>query len=269
MKRDLPLTKLFDDRDYWTPLWADIRSARGALVVQSPFISQKRMERLMHEIEAVIRRDVVVTVVLQQPRDKEQPGEHSQKDRYVVDGERLESLISWLTSCGAHVEVRQRIHAKFVLVDEDILWEGSLNLLSHYDTTEHLRRSINRKEVREVRDRHKLNNIPSYGNSALGTDRFGKLLVQRRKECGISQTQCARDIRTDASEVSRLERGARKPLNDVFAKMLEYLDMRIVLVPAYLAGKVEKFVEKELSGIPVSSGDPKRQSKPAQTKPSR
>jgi hypothetical protein len=245
----LPLiqTRIYDHTDCWKQLFIDIDAALGSVVIHVPYITRPGVERWRDRFDALIVRGVCVTVVLQQPtlwHSRKQP-EVDRNERVRMDS--LEVLVRDLQSQGVTVILRKRIHAKFVIIDEHILWEGSLNFLSFYKTTEHVRRSFNRKEVREVKVRHNLNQLPGCSGESNTDESLRQLVVARRQELGIHQDELATAISLGQSDVSRLEKGPAKLLTAGFRRLLVALDLRIVLVPAYLAGTVEAFIKSRIS----------------------
>jgi DNA-binding XRE family transcriptional regulator len=223
-----------------------MRAARGSLVLHVPYVTESGLKRLMPYIAAAVKRGLTVTVILQQPRQWENRGTANMDAGIATSMNLLELLMQWLSNNGAHVILRKRIHAKLILIDDAILWEGSLNFLSHFDTSEHVRRSSNWREVLEVKERHKLKEIPSYVQGTVKHDQIHRMLAQRREGAGLSQADIAQELDMDKSEISRMERGRRRLLNTCLTKVLDALDLRLILVPAYLSGPVDEFVQNLL-----------------------
>jgi len=237
-------TIIYDQSDCWGSLFLDLDAAHGSVVVHVPYITRQGLERWNAKIDALIARGVTVTFILQQPSLW-----HSRKNPEIDRNERnrmnaLELLVRQLQHQGVNVILRKRIHAKFVIIDEQILWEGSLNFLSFYKTTEHVRRSINRKEVREVRARHQLNEIPGYSSKSDSEESLRQVVVARRQELGLAQAELAAVVSLRQSHLSRIEKGPANLLSRGFRRMLMALDLKIVVVPAYLASAVEEFIRQ-------------------------
>jgi transcriptional regulator with XRE-family HTH domain len=234
---------IYDHDDYWPVLVADIRATRGAVKMQVPYITQKGLDRWMPIFTECINKGKTVCLVLQRPP------EWNKLERGLLSGDDLRRMrhfklmIDSLLDSGVHVELREKIHAKFIIKDEDVLWEGSLNFLSHFDTTEHVRRSINRTEVNEVSKRHKLNDCENCKKVRSGHDsRLMELITKRREVMGLSQGDLAKAIDAVQSQVCRLESGETAPIHKLFLQVLCALRLRLVLVPDYLCGPVEKYV---------------------------
>jgi hypothetical protein len=59
-------------------------------------------------------------------------------------------VIDQLRSIGVNVVERGKMHQKVAIIDDTIAWEGSLNILSHKDTEEHMRRFEGPSTVEEI-----------------------------------------------------------------------------------------------------------------------
>jgi transcriptional regulator with XRE-family HTH domain len=95
-----------------------------------------------------------------------------------------------------------------------------------------------------VIQRHELNKCqkcPSKGNADLPN-----LLTLRRESLGLSQAEIAHAAKAARSQICRIEAGKMGLINVVLMRMLAVLDLKIVLVPVYLAGPVRKYVETQL-----------------------
>lgn len=120
-------TKIYDETDYWLPLCADIESVRGSLLVHVPYITQQMLERWIPMLQRALKHGVLSTIVLQQPRDWDKRTRDVLPDHVRMRLRQFAALVEGLQSQGIHVELRDKLHAKFVIIDEDRLWEGSLN----------------------------------------------------------------------------------------------------------------------------------------------
>ena len=59
-------------------------------------------------------------------------------------------VIDRLRSIGVNVIERQSMHQKVAIIDNATAWEGSLNILSHKDTEEHMRRFEGGSTIEEI-----------------------------------------------------------------------------------------------------------------------
>lgn len=125
-------------------------------------------------------------------------------------------------SLGLHVTMRDRIHEKLAIIDEAILWEGSLNILSHANTSERMNRWQSRSKVHEVLISHRLDlcraccagkgvGIISFDEPCADRQRklIGEVIAKRRKLIGLSQKTLAERTGVQQHAISAIESGCR------------------------------------------------------------
>lgn len=74
------------------------------------------------------------------------------------------------------------MHEKVILIDDTIVWQGSLNLLSHRNTKEQMQRIVSKsvqKEVEELLDLNQYKKITAANNPTMQCDLCKGLLVKR------------------------------------------------------------------------------------------
>jgi hypothetical protein len=114
------------DQDLFFPLLRkDIENASKFIVIYSGFYTGNRISDLLDNLKPKIKNNVKVKVIVPPP---EENGSMDVSDSQQVI-EKLEAL-------GIVVEFRAKIHQKAVLIDENIVWFGSLNPLSYRSTLE-------------------------------------------------------------------------------------------------------------------------------------
>jgi hypothetical protein len=121
---------LFDNNTFYRAFERDLRRARQSVIIESPFITNRRMEYLS-PIFAKLRRKGVRIVV--NTRD---PKEHNEE--YAVQAE---NAVAAMQDMGIKVLYTVKHHRKLAIIDEEVLWEGSLNILSQGDSCEVMRRT--------------------------------------------------------------------------------------------------------------------------------
>lgn len=117
----------------------DLRNARHSVVIESPFITTKRIRELMPALRRLRQRGVHIVV---NTRD---PEEHDHKY-----GLQAASAVQMMQEMDITVLYTVRHHRKLAIIDKKTLWEGSLNILSQNDSCEIMRRSVSRKLSKEV-----------------------------------------------------------------------------------------------------------------------
>ncbi len=126
--RGLCTSKLFDNDTFDKAFTSDLWRASQRVYIESPFITTKRIKRLLPVFEKLRRRGVSVTV------NTRCPDEH--------DGEYIQQAINAveiMQELGVTVLYTVKHHRKLAVID-DVLWEGSLNILSYNDSCEMMRR---------------------------------------------------------------------------------------------------------------------------------
>jgi len=126
---DLITSQLFDQKTFYEALLRDLHRCRNELIIESPFITTKRIYSLLPTFEKLRRRRIKILV---NTRD---PLEHEYSYRLQA-----EDAVARLQTLGVEVVYTGGHHRKLVVLDRSILWEGSLNILSQNDTSEIMRR---------------------------------------------------------------------------------------------------------------------------------
>ena len=121
LKRELGANAytLVQEKDFAELFEVDALSASHSLVIYSGFVSVNRVRKSLLILKKIIKNGVRVRVVV-----KRTPGEKY----FSEDGK---TAIQMLKEAGVKVDLRAEIHQKAVLIDDDILWIGSLNPLSY------------------------------------------------------------------------------------------------------------------------------------------
>jgi len=126
-----PYSRLFDNETFDSAFLKDIRKCRSSLVIESPFIRFNRVLDLL-PIFIGLRNKGVQVVINTRP-----PEEHDKEYQYQA-----EEAISLLQDIGVRVLFTVKHHRKLAIIDRETFWEGSLNILSYYDSCEIMRRTV-------------------------------------------------------------------------------------------------------------------------------
>ncbi len=114
---------------YWFFL-RDLRKAKHGIVIKSPYMTAKRVKYFSPLFSQLKNKGVNIRVHTRHPLL------HNQVMRAQA-----EKAIKILTDSRAEVHLHgDRRHWKLAVVDSTILWEGSLNILSHANSKEIMRR---------------------------------------------------------------------------------------------------------------------------------
>ena len=118
-------TGLADQDIFFKLLKKDIKTASKFIVIYSGFYTSHRVADLLDDLKTKIKSKVKVKIIVPPP---ERNGSMDISDSKQVL-EKLEAM-------GVVIEFRANIHQKVVLIDENIVWFGSLNPLSYRSTLE-------------------------------------------------------------------------------------------------------------------------------------
>ena len=109
-------------------LLPDLGSAEQRVIIFSPFLTNDRVASLEPQLRAATERGVLVVVVTK---------EQAERGRQLAGYRQIErALASW----GVTVVHKAKMHEKLVFIDDELLWQGSLNPLSFSDTQEIMER---------------------------------------------------------------------------------------------------------------------------------
>ncbi len=131
-------SSLFNQDTFYKAFIKDLNNARKTVIIESPFITKKRMTQLMPVLRKLRLRDVCI-VVNTKPLDEHNP----------LLYEQVLWAIGEMQIIGIEVFMTVGHHRKIAVVD-DVLWEGSLNILSQNDSCELMRRISSEQLVKET-----------------------------------------------------------------------------------------------------------------------
>lgn len=116
-------------KQFYRYLCYDLNHANFRVVIYSPFITQNRITQLEPHIRAATERGIRLYIITK-----------AHSDRSKKELQQYRRLENTLTEWGVVMVHKQRMHEKLVFIDDNIIWEGSLNPLSFKDTQEHMER---------------------------------------------------------------------------------------------------------------------------------
>ncbi len=130
---------LFDNNTFYKAFERDLRRAKQSVIMESPFITRRRMEHLLPLLTKLRRKGVRIVV------NTRNPEEHN--DEYAIQAE---DAVAAMQNMGVKVLYTVKHHRKLAIIDEKILWEGSLNILSQSDSCEIMRRTVSSSLVYQM-----------------------------------------------------------------------------------------------------------------------
>ncbi len=132
-------SQLYSEGTFYATFERDIRRARQSVIVESPFITWRRFNMLHPMLVNAVNRDVRVTVNTRDPEQHE-----------GLLREQAAKAVEALHFLDITVLYTGNLHRKLAIIDGEVLWEGSLNILSQNDSCELMRRTESRELVEQM-----------------------------------------------------------------------------------------------------------------------
>jgi superfamily II DNA or RNA helicase len=117
---------IYNDKTFFPVYGTDILSAKTEIVIVSPFLMQRSIISVLPRLSA---SNANVTVITNSPEDY--------PDKKAAQ---IKSCIAMLENAGITVKTKSRIHQKFAVIDQRLVWYGSVNLLSYGSSEESIMR---------------------------------------------------------------------------------------------------------------------------------
>lgn len=122
---------IFDKNSFFPVYRNDIVSASREVMIVSPFVTNKRVSPMLQYFSSAVNKQVKVTIVTR-------PSEDFKNESKMA----LERIFDVLKNMGIKVVLRSNIHQKFAIIDQRIVWYGSINLLSFGSAEESIMRLV-------------------------------------------------------------------------------------------------------------------------------
>lgn len=132
------VSSLFNEKTFYEQFVTDLQNATKEVIVESPFITMKRLKTLVPIFAHLKSRNVTIYIITRDPREHDK-----------VMAIESELGIRWFENVGIQVLLEDGgHHRKLAMIDREKLYEGSLNILSQSKSREFMRR-IESKELTE------------------------------------------------------------------------------------------------------------------------
>ena len=124
-----PLDIIFDKDNFLSVFTHDIVSAKKEILIVSPFVRKRRTLRMVQHLKIALDKKIRVIVVTRPIED------FKVKDRIA-----LQRMLDTIKDNEISVVFKSNIHQKFAIMDQKIVWYGSVNLLSYGSAQESIMR---------------------------------------------------------------------------------------------------------------------------------
>lgn len=118
---------IFDHQNFQPVYENDLAIARKEIVIVSPFATKRRIQQASPLITAALRKQIKVVVMTRPVTD-------------YKDDKTLRAIFTELESMGLQIIFKPNIHQKFAIIDQSIVWYGSINLLGYGRSEESMMR---------------------------------------------------------------------------------------------------------------------------------
>jgi len=132
-------SKLYSEDLFYSEFVTDIKRALSTIIIESPFVTYRRAAYLLPEFVRALDRGVSITI---NTRD---PLEHEGSMRQQAD-----AVLHTFENMGVNIQLTSKLHRKLAIIDKSLLWEGSLNILSHANSREVMRRTQSRTHCKAM-----------------------------------------------------------------------------------------------------------------------
>ena len=133
---------LYNENTFYKALTADMLAAKKEVIIYSPFVSKYRTDFLKPTIEKLVDRNIDIFIFTRPIEEYEN-----------IIQPQIECALKRLEELGVYIFYPGRyIHQKVAIVDREVLWEGSLNILSHRASNEMMRRTAHGESATQVMD---------------------------------------------------------------------------------------------------------------------
>jgi hypothetical protein len=130
---------IFGSVGYWEVFEKDILSAEKSIVISSPFLSSRKVGWLVDQLEILLKRGVTITIFSLSP------------EAYPEDGrEHHGELLERLASAGICVKTQNHCYERYAVIDQSLIWYGSMNLLSKGREDDSLMRIVSTEIAAEL-----------------------------------------------------------------------------------------------------------------------
>jgi len=128
--QDQLLSSLFNENTFYAQFISDLQNASQEVIIESPYITLKRLSVFKKVFENLIQRKIPVFIITRDPREHD--------EAMAIQSE---LGIRWFENMGIQVLLENGgHHRKLAIIDRKILYEGSLNILSQTKSREIMRR---------------------------------------------------------------------------------------------------------------------------------
>ena len=137
----------YTDEEFWPAFHNDLAHTQNELIIFSPFLTPDRLGKLYLIFTQLLNKGIDIYLITLSP--KQQP--------IAMKGSK--EVIIKLKEMGVTIKFRQSMHEKIAIIDREIKWIGSLNILSHNSNKEYMERVKGESSAKEIFDKFDLEEL--------------------------------------------------------------------------------------------------------------
>lgn len=131
---------LYSEKKFYKAFIKNLKRSRQEVIIESPFMTVQRAQHLLPLFRRLCKRGVIIRIYTRHPKH------HSPRLRH--QGYAAAKL---LKKNGVKVKFCKDLrHRKLGIIDNGILWEGSMNILSQSRSREIMRRTVSSDMCRQM-----------------------------------------------------------------------------------------------------------------------
>ena len=130
---------IFDIDSYEKVYAKDLLEANKEIIISSPGLNHARVDAFVKLIKHRQEDGVKLTVITLNPE--------GYPEEKIKDTKRLVEI---LKNCGVRIKLQEHMHEHFAIIDDEIVWYGSMNLLSRAKVDDNLMRVKSKEAAQEL-----------------------------------------------------------------------------------------------------------------------
>jgi len=242
---------VYDDNTFYPKLIQDLESARGLVLIQSPYLAINRIERLREPMVKLIRRGVRVCTFVRLPDNWNSPNIQAQEEMARIRGD-----ARVLQDMGVHVNLRPHKHEKVLTIDDHLLYDGSLNTFSQNRSSERMTRfPVRYKAIAAIKslELYRCDQCTAqrpltafHDDDELLQQYIGRQVCKQRKLLSLSQCLLGKIAGVPEKTIVELEKGTRNIEVKTLIRVCRVLGLELMLADWFLTPVIQRFIDKPL-----------------------
>jgi|688.fasta_scaffold678129_2 hypothetical protein len=134
-------SSLFNEKTFYSQFLKDMEMAQKEVIIECPYITASRMEMFYPLFQRLLNKKIRIKIITRDPSEHDDDYIKHQSTNEILKSKERGVDITLLK--GHH-------HRKLAIIDQKILWEGSLNILSQNNSKEIMRRTESKEQANQV-----------------------------------------------------------------------------------------------------------------------